>query len=338
MTRLNSSIKLIMMVGEAIFLLLAIAMAILSTLVSSGEIHPLNFTEAHRNAQLILLISIGVIFCTIFGCCGAVNQIIRKGACAGRRILSLHQLLLFCVLALSYISMKQLRLRERSISVVLSDITQYPVYDSFETHLDRYFNSAYFEGICADNSSSVWIMDWVNRNCPLTMGKDACELSAESREVCDTTCKMSPWQKESCCPSENLCLVEEQLSTCPYNQCRFQVLKEARSMIKNGVTLLQVFACLSIIMIIFTCLLICYNPRDEIEIELLKTGVMTEDDIETIKKLKNDNIFSYEKGNGNTQGTINLDSLIDSGRRVTRRVMRRSKTKSRIYPHQTSSP
>ena len=30
-------------------------------------------------------------------------------------------------------------------------------------------------------------------------------------------------------------------------------------------------------MLVLSCLLICFNPRDDIEIELLKSGVMTED-------------------------------------------------------------
>lgn len=67
--------------------------------------------------------------------------------------------------------------------------------------------------------------------------------------------------------------------------------------------------CFTSIMVIFTCLLICYNPRDEIEIELLKTGVMTEEDIETIRKLKSQRNFSYDKGNGKGQHSIDLDTI-----------------------------
>lgn len=38
---------------------------------------------------------------------------------------------------------------------------------------------------------------------------------------------------------------------------------------------------------IFQCLLICYNPRDDLERELLKAGVITERDIHSIQRLKN---------------------------------------------------
>jgi len=39
-------------------------------------------------------------------------------------------------------------------------------------------------------------------------------------------------------------------------------------------------------MTVFTCLLICYNPRDDLGEELVKTGVMTEEDIESLRSLK----------------------------------------------------
>ena len=58
---------------------------------------------------------------------------------------------------------------------------------------------------------------------------------------------------------------------------------------------------------------------------------MTEDDIATIEKLKNDKIFSYNKGNGKIQG-INLDSLHTS-EKISRRVVRNSKSKRKIYPN-----
>ena len=60
--------------------------------------------------------------------------------------------------------------------------------------------------------------------------------------------------------------------------------------------LLRFISFLASILIIFICLLVCYNPRDEIEVELLKTGVMTDEDIETIRRLKSEHKFSYQQG------------------------------------------
>ena len=107
-------------------------------------------------------------------------------------------------------------------------------------------------------------------------------------------------------------------------------------MIQSLARLIQLIACLSGTMIIFTCLLICYNPRDNIEMELLKTGVMTQDDLETIQKLKSET-FPYEKGNEGMY-KINLDKLhqtsdVFSG---TSHLSQRQNRK-RIYPHNLNS-
>jgi len=56
--------------------------------------------------------------------------------------------------------------------------------------------------------------------------------------------------------------------------------------IMNGRPMLsgmQAISWLSGIMVALVCLLICHNPRDNIESELLKTGMMTETDLEIMK-------------------------------------------------------
>ena len=39
-------------------------------------------------------------------------------------------------------------------------------------------------------------------------------------------------------------------------------------------------------MIILTCLLICYNPRDNVEQELLKAGALDKEDIESLRSMR----------------------------------------------------
>ena len=57
------------------------------------------------------------------------------------------------------------------------------------------------------------------------------------------------------------------------------------------------FVCfLSALMLVLSCLLICFNPRDEIEVELLKTGVMTDDDVEAIRRLKESRSVTEKRG------------------------------------------
>lgn len=78
-------------------------------------------------------------------------------------------------------------------------------------------------------------------------------------------------------------------------------------------------------MLVLSCLLICFNPRDDIEIELLKSGVMSEEDIEAIQRLK-------ENKNVNTgRGSILLES-IDSGKQIQNRNIFARKRRDRISP------
>jgi hypothetical protein len=315
MSRLNASIKLVVMIGDTVFLLVAIIAAIIAALVMSGQIIALDFPEARRTARNVLVLTVAVLIFTIYGCCGAINQIVRKGCfCAGRRVLCFHQFLLLAVLVTSVSQQEKLANREKSIDLVIANVASYPNYDLFESRLDKYFNKAYFEGNCALNDdtydkSSTWLMEWVDRSCPSTMSRSVCALSEEKKENCDTTCYRSIWNVGSCCPSEYSCLKLNLQEACPYNRCRVAVLNEVRIYVDPALKVLRFVTFLAITMIILTCLLICYNPRDDIEIELLKTGVMTEEDVETIKQLKSQRNFSYEKGNGKGQHTIDLDKI-----------------------------
>ena len=314
MSRLNASIKLVVMIGDTIFLLVAIISGIASGLVSSGKIVALDFPEARRTASILLLLTVAILLFTIYGCCGAINQIVRKGCCCvGRRVLCCHQFLLLTVLVISVTHQEQLANRERSIDLVIGNVTTYPRYDSFEQRLDKYFNKAYFEGNCGlddtYDKSSTWLMKWVDRRCPSTMSQSVCGLSDKEKLDCDTSCDVPIWNTTSCCPSEDLCLGKDIKEACPYNQCRVAVLDEVLNYIDPALQGLRFLTALSVVMIVFTCLLICYNPRDDIEVELLKTGVMTEEDVEAIRKLKAQRNFSYEKGTGKGQHTINLDTI-----------------------------
>lgn len=122
------------------------------------------------------------------------------------------------------------------------------------------------------------------------------------------------------------------------------VLKTARGYIHFAQVGLRFVSFLTLTMVIFTCLLICYNPRDDLEIELLKTGVMTEEDIETIKKLKLQRNFSYEKGNEKGRRSIDLDTIhatrsrssLSSNSGLTLRLL--SKHGNRVHPIENSSP
>ncbi len=276
MSRLNASIKLVVLLGDAILLLLAAATAAAASMIISGKIITLDFEQAKKISIWVLSASSVFILCTFCGCCGAFNQVIRKGVCSGRRILCFHQLLLLAVFASCVFLSNKLQLREMSIELVIEDIEKYQEYDSFEYHLDAYFNGAYFEAICATSQdqdrSTEWVLDWIDKKCPKSMQQEKCAVSDDEREeTCGTlSCPAPIWRLDRCCPSEELCLVEGNKKACPYNRCRGPVLNQVRSLVKPALVSLRIVGIISSVMVVLTCLLICYNPRDDIEMELLK--------------------------------------------------------------------
>ena len=104
-----------------------------------------------------------------------------------------------------------------------SDIKTYPEYDSFERQGSEYFNSAYFKGTCSANPANSWFIQWVDAYCPAQINQISCTLSFVDKYACDTTCEVSPWSLEYCCPSEVDCK-GGLLQACPYEQCRLEAL------------------------------------------------------------------------------------------------------------------
>jgi len=291
MSRLNSSIKLAVMLGNLFFTLVSGVFAYFSGGIISGNMVAFNFDEARETAMFVFGASIAVLLFTCLGCCGAVNQVVRKGFCRGRSILSTHQLLLIGVLMITVTQSSKWTKREKSINIVLSDIKNYPNYDQFEEQISEYFNAAYFEGNCEENPNDSWMVQWVSENCPSTMAQKQCNLSFLERYTCDTSCDEPIWTAFKCCPSELQC-DEGYIETCPYHQCRLRALTTVQSWLSPFRKSLQFVAILSATMIVLTCLLICYNPRDDLEDELLKTGVMTENDIAAMKKMRSSSKLS----------------------------------------------
>jgi len=294
MSRLNASIKLLYLLGETFFILLSVITTLISGLILSGRYDAFNYNPSQRTAIIILVGSSLAFLCSVCcGCCGSIRQVKRKGCCPGRRILGLHQILLLALFVLCARQYVAIRRREASLGIVLSDPVSYPNYDAFEKQLSQYVNDAYFDGVCStDNDASAsadpWLMNWIDRKCPLARDQDMYTVCAPNRNdllQCDTECEDNAESDDDreCCPVEVLCLSGVQ-DVCPYDQCRITILSEVSMWMKRLLLALAVFSILSVIMAALTCLLICYNPRDEIETELYKSGVLTQKDIETIQR------------------------------------------------------
>ena len=338
MSRLNSTLKLLYLAGDCLLILLSAAAILLSSLALSGSLPTLTYflaADEHRKYSICAVIASSVLFlaATCCGCCGSIRQVKRKGVFNGRRILGLFQL----CLVVSTCTLVIIDRRSVALRSILSEPTAFPQYDPFEKRLSFIFNDAYFVTVCEGTShsskSSIWFRDWIKENCPPSPSIGRHEFCAANRLdllTCNADCEDSVAASglgiESdfqCCPAETLCL-SGVLDACPYQNCRPRVIDEVTLWLGRLGTALRAIAILSITMSILTCLLICYNPRDDIENELYKAGVFTSADVENIKRLKQEKLFTFDsRGSGSSKRTsINLDQLHERVTKVQSSVKR----------------
>ena len=317
MARLNNTIKLLFCCGELFFLLVSLICLAASCLVYVGKIDALQFNAARSTAELILLLSTAMLICTCFGCCGMFRQTIRKAkVCCftGRRILCLHQVLLLTVLLFTVSQYEWLNKREYSMRSVVSGNELLQEYDSFERRVSKFFNQAYFESLCSEDASGKekWLLNFVDEKCPDSMkNMNSCALTPSQRKTCDTTCSalrgltFTSIDLMQCCPSEDLCN-SGNLQSCPYQRCRLEISLELLRWASYTKIFTQCVCALAGLMIVLSLLLICFNPRDEIEVELLKTNVMTEQDLEMIRRLKNSHNVTTKRRGSVSEDDLNL--------------------------------
>ena len=311
-SRLNTCIKIFMIIGELIIMIISGLFVTISGLFLMGKIYSLNSLVARRSAFLFLAFSFMTFISTVFGLCGVVNQLNRRGLCSGRSLLLFHQITLLILILFILQQNGKLNNNIQGIDIVLKNNDQYSKYEPIEGEINQFFNDAYFEGICERKNEPFKIFNifpWINTHCPKTMRNKNCFLTEKKKETCDTSCTILPWNEISCCPSKELCVGVKQHKACPYDQCRLPILSEVQSIIFISKKIFQFVQVLSAIMIILSCLLICYKPRDEIEIELLKTGVMTEQDVKTFRELKLENGSPNHQGEGRRHHSIDLDGI-----------------------------
>ena len=267
----------------------------------------------------VLLISTVILLCTIYGILGAIRQTVRKGCWSGRRALGLHQLLLIFVLMFSIINRSELNRRASDIHLMLETFeeTLPELYTSFEVKLDEYFNPLYYNTICnAEYEKDAIIPKLIANVCPHDeQVAPAVSLEDDSKTICDI---------------QNECQNQALTKKCPYHLCRRGILLQIESVMSRIARTVCFLSFSSGVMIILTCLLICYNPADSIEVELVKAGILHEEDLQTIRNLKKENKkkFSFEKG---TRNTLNLEEIRKGNKDIRKRV----RGKARVQPSET---
>ena len=87
MAKLNATIKIMFCCGELALALLSLVFVVVSGLVLTGRLGVLSFPNIMPTARIALLLSLSVLFCSFYGCNGALRQTRRTGCFAGRKIL-----------------------------------------------------------------------------------------------------------------------------------------------------------------------------------------------------------------------------------------------------------
>jgi hypothetical protein len=136
-------------------------------------------------------------------------------------------------------------------------------YDNFEKSISTQFNTNYFSSQCdSADPSNTWFFKLVDKVCPE-------DISSSS---CGSQCG-NDWQL---CPSESSCDADPTSQKCPYALCRVEAIGWLISKVEPLFTFLLSSTYITAAMILLTCLLICYNPRDDVTEELIKTGLFVE--------------------------------------------------------------
>lgn len=292
-SRLNESIKCVVMLNNLVLAFLALIFIILNVLILVGQWAGFD-PNTWRNFCTINLIIGGVLLLmTVFGCIGAVNQTEREGYCSGRRLLATYLVLLIALLVVVI----QITMDSTQITDSIEMTLQQPgrtEYDAFETKIAPRFNGYYFDALCETYPENSWYMGWIDDNCPASVGLSTCAMAEPSSlkdQVCDGSrgrCNRDPFSTEDCCPDEIMCDAaiadwkdngvydKVALSACPYHQCRRQALRYIMDEVQGAKMYAWTVVYILIAVVFLTGLLICYRPRDDLTEELIKTGVVVE--------------------------------------------------------------
>lgn len=214
-----------------------------------------------------LLVGLGLLLSSCMGCLGLKRQVVRVGPCGGRTLLSMYQLLVLGLMVTFVISLLAMRAMSSAVPLLLEH-PDAPYARPEQKLLAPYFDLVYFKTKAVvekdydeQGGSYKWFQAWTGQNCPLSMDMGSC-----------TTCGSVPYN-DGCCPRQDLCSAGD-LDACPYMRCRTGVAHFLNQRLGLMQKYVYLFLALQLLVLLSTCLLICYNPRDSFEDLLAKTGVV----------------------------------------------------------------
>lgn len=260
MGRLNDVIKFVVLFVNSLYFFIGLGVVILCiwflTLDSTEDLDPQLYLTL---AVLLLVTGILMFFLAMMGCVGAIFQTDRTGLFQGRRTLSIYQLLLFGVtIGQFYTSVYTYNayVTLEEVEVLLKDGNNV-VYDDFEVEYAEKFNAFYIDTLDTQTKHS-WFWDWIDDNCLSSMGTAQCSYLDYSNE----------------CPDLDACALDTTSSECPYDLCRLASVDSLVSRLGPFASYSVFVSLFSVALMVLTCLLICYNPRDSQHEILVKSGAV----------------------------------------------------------------
>lgn len=219
-----------------------------------------------------LLVGLGLILSSCINCVALKRQMVREGPCGGRKLLSMYQLLVMGLMVAFAVGLLTMRTMQSAVPLLLEH-PKAPYSRSEQKMLAPYFDRVYFKtkavverDYSEQGGSYKWFLAWTRQNCPLSMDMGSCT-------TCNSDGDSSIPYNDGCCPRQDLCTVGN-LEACPYMRCRLGIATFLNRRLGRMQNYMYFFLALLLLVILSTCLLICYNPRDSFEDLLAKTGVV----------------------------------------------------------------
>jgi hypothetical protein len=166
--------------------------------------------------SVVLVLGLVLFLASLAGCAGMHRQVVRRGRCTGRCLLSLYQLCMAGILVLLFTSLLSMRALHSNLTPLaegplkndepysrMERATLAPFFDQFYFRAD----SVYEKG----QSGYGWFVAWLTNNCPPSMGIVHCAPCPGA--------SASTYLPETCCPDRELC-EDGQMDACPYKRCR----------------------------------------------------------------------------------------------------------------------
>ena len=260
MGRLNDVLKFAVLFVNCIYFFVGVGVIVVCiwflTRDSTQDLDPTTYLTL---AVLLLCSGILMFFLSLLGCIGTIFQTDRTGLCQGRRTLSIYQLVLLGVTVghfyTSVYTYNTLIILE-DVETLLHDQNNV-LYDSFELSYAKKFNALYFS-TTTEQSRHGWFWGWIDDNCPAEMRGSNCDQEVLA----------------DACPDQAACDRDATDSKCAYDKCREACVQLVISQLGPFASYSVFVSLFSVCLMVLTCLLICYNPRDSQHEILVKSGAV----------------------------------------------------------------